>query len=307
MRVLVDAVGPEGVNLSGMQTHETDLARVEQLRAVQRVLLIEGVCNLVVLIAKTAVGLATSSTAVLGDAAHSLADLANNGVALVAVRISGTPPDREHPYGHHRYESLAVFFLATLRGILALEIGVRGLAQDRAVTGSTWGLALMLGVLGVNIGVVSWEGRQARRLDSDLLRADARHTFSDALVTIAVIAGWQLAALGYTWLDSAFTLLVSGLILSLAYDLFRRAIPVLVDHVALDPAALSAAVSAIPGGRSTRRVRSRAGPGAARIDVVVSGDPGLSTAESHAIADTIERTLAEQFGAGEVTVHIEPE
>jgi cation diffusion facilitator family transporter len=282
-------------------------ARAMRQAAIRRVLWVEGASDVVLLAAKTAVGLGTSSTAVLGDAIHSLADLANNAVGLVALRLAAAPPDREHPYGHRRYESLAVFGLATMLAVLAFEIASRGLAGDREVIHRGWGLALMLGVLGVNVGIALWELRQARRLDSDLLRADSRHTLSDVLVTSAVIVGWQLAARGHAWLDGALTVAVGALILTLAYGLFRRAIPVLVDHVAVDPEELDRAVRSVPGVRSARRLRSRAGSGAARIDVVVSVDRRLSTAESHEIADAIEHTLGARFGAEEVSVHVEPE
>ncbi len=69
-------------------------------------------------------------------------------------------------------------------------------------------------------------------LDSDILRADARHTLADVFTTAAVIAGWQLAARGYAWLDTIFALGVAVLVLFLAYDLFKRAVPMLVDSSA---------------------------------------------------------------------------
>ena len=275
-------------------------------RAIQHTLLIEGFANFTVLVVKIVVGVATSSAAVISDAIHSFADLANNGVAFFAARLAATPPDREHPYGHRRYETLAVFLLATLLAVLAVEIAMRGLSADREVVQNSWTLALMLGVLGVNITVALWEGARARRLDSDLLRADARHTLSDVMVTVLVILGWQLAARGYVWLDSALTLFVAFLILSLAFDLFRRAIPVLVDHVAVEPEELEAAVDGVPGVRSVRSVRSRTGASSPRIDVVVAVEGSLSTAESHAIADAIEHELRRRFDSEDVTVHIEP-
>jgi divalent metal cation (Fe/Co/Zn/Cd) transporter len=78
----------------------------------------------------------------------------------------------------------------------------------------------MLGVLVVNIAVAIWENRWARRLDSDILRADSRHTLPDVLTTVAVIAGWQLAAHGYRWLDALASIVVAAMILYLAYGLF---------------------------------------------------------------------------------------
>ena len=283
----------------------TDVQRDVQIR---RVLFLEGLANLTVLVAKTVVGVATGSSAVLADAVHSFTDLANNGLALFAQHLAAAPPDREHPYGHRKYETLAVFALATLLSVLAVEIALRALQSgDRDVLRPGWSLGLMLGVLAVNVAVSMWQATWARRLDSDLLRADARHTFSDVLVTIAVIIGWQLAATGHAWLDTAFTLGVAALILFLAFGLYRRAIPVLVDQIATDPEQLTAVVQSVPGVRGTRRVRSHLSGQGTTIDVVVAVDSHLSTAASHDIADEIERTLRERFATPDVTVHVEPE
>ena len=283
----------------------TDVQRDGQVR---RVLFLEGLANLTVLVAKTVVGFATGSSAVLADAVHSFTDLANNGLALFALHLAAAPPDREHPYGHRKYEMLAVFALATLLAVLAVEIALRALQSgDRDVLRPGWSLGLMLGVLAVNVAVSTWQATWARRLDSDLLRADARHTFSDVLVTIAVIIGWQLAATGHAWLDTAFTLGVAALILFLAFGLYRRAIPVLVDQIATDPEQLTAVVQSVPGVRGTRRVRSHLSGQGTTIDVVVAVDSHLSTAASHDIADEIERTLRERFSTPDVTVHVEPE
>ena len=134
------------------------------------VLLVEGACNLVVLIAKATVGFMTGSLALLGDAIHSLADLANNVVALVVVRIASEPPDREHPYGHQKFETLAVFGLAMLLAVLAIEIVIRAIDRsDREVVQTGWGLAVMLGVLVVNTGLAVWERRWAQKLGSQIL------------------------------------------------------------------------------------------------------------------------------------------
>ena len=88
---------------------------------VQRVILIEGSINFAVLIAKLAVGLSTGSLAIIGDAIHSLTDVVNNVVTWLVVKVSSSPADREHPYGHRKFETLAVFFLAALLVVLALE------------------------------------------------------------------------------------------------------------------------------------------------------------------------------------------
>jgi cation diffusion facilitator family transporter len=274
---------------------------------VRGVLLVEGIANAIVLTAKTAVGLSTGSIAVLGDAVHSLTDIANNCVAFMVAGRSTEPPDVEHPYGHRKFESLAVFGLATLLTVIAVEVAIHAIGRiGEPVELSRWGLAMMLGVLAVNVGIATWERRWAHRLDSDLLRADAVHTLGDVLTTVAVIAGWQLAGRGHAWLDTTFALLMACLVFYLALGLFRRTIPVLVDSAGADPGALAAAVGHVGSVRAVRRVRSRQTGSGIAADVVVAVDGGLSIEESHAVCDTIERALRDRFGIADVTVHVEP-
>ena len=275
---------------------------------VRQVLLIEGSCNLLVLGAKAAVGLSTGSLAVLGDAIHSLADLTNNVVALVVVRVASAPPDREHPYGHQKFETLAVFGLAVLLAVLAFEIIVRAVEPaDREVIQHGWGLAVMLGVLAVNIALSTWERRWAKKLDSQILDADAQHTFADVLTTFAIIVGWQFSARGYPWLDTVSALLVAALVLYLAYGLFGRAVPVLVDRIAHEPEEIADALRAIGGVRQVRRVRSRWAGSRPAVDVVITVAPELRTTEAHEVADAIEAVLLEKFEVEDATVHIEPD
>ena len=274
----------------------------------QRVIVITGLGNLVVLVAKTVVGVSTGSLALLGDAIHSLADLANNVVALVVVRLAHAPPDREHPYGHQKFETLTVFGLAVLLAVLAVEIMVRALDRSsREIVEHRWGLAVMLGVLVVNVAVTAWERSWARRLRSEILRADAQHTLSDVLVTIAVIAGWQFAARGYPWLDTVFAFAVALVVMVLAYGLFRRAIPVLVDGISHEPENIAGVLRSVEGIRAVRRVRSRWVGMTSSVDVVVTVAPELPTSKAHAVADAVERTLLENFEIEDVTVHIEPD
>lgn len=277
-------------------------------RQVRRVILIEGAANVVVLTAKLFVGLSTGSLAILSDAVHSLTDVANNALAWFIVRHSARPADREHPYGHRKFETLAVFVLATLLALLAVELAMQAIRREEAeILRVGWGLAVMLGVLAVNVGLAAWQRYWARRLGSDILQADASHTFADVLTTIVVIAGWQISAMGYPWLDSLCALGVAGLVLYLAYGLFRRALPALVDEFAVDPEALGETVMAVPGIREVRRVRSRwIGPDRA-VDMVVSVDPALPTAEAHAIADAVEHAVEARFGINDISIHIEPD
>jgi cation diffusion facilitator family transporter len=274
---------------------------------VKTVLLIEGSINLLISMTKLLVGYLTNSSAIIADALHSLTDVANNFMAWMAVNLANAPADQDHQYGHHKYEQLAVFGLASLLSIVAFEVLINALKRfGEEVQQSYLGLGILLITLLINIALTIWERYWAKRLDSDILQADASHTLSDVLTTLVVIVGWQLAAQGYYWLDTAFAVGVSMIIFYLAFKLFQRAIPILVDYSDVDPNAVSAAVDGVENVNAVVRVRSRTSSKGRAADVIVTVDPNLSTIDSHLIADEIENVLADKFNIEDVLVHIEP-
>lgn len=277
-------------------------------RAIRRVLVIEGLGNLVSVVVKLVTGLLTGSLALVSDSLHSLTDLANNVLAWFAMRISEAPPDEDHPYGHAKFETLSIFVLGTLLSVFAVEVllGVvrRGPPED--VTTSHVAFGVMAAAFVFQTVLATWQMRQADRLDSELLRADAAHTFSDSVVTATTLVGWQLAARGFAWVDSAVALAVAAFVLVLAYRLFKRAVPILVDGASVHPDELRAAALAVPGVRDVGRVRSR-WDGPRRVaDITVLVDAGLDTVQSHAVADAVERRLEGSLDIADAVVHVEP-
>jgi len=276
-------------------------------RKVQRLIIIEGCANILVLVVKLIVGLSTNSLAIIADAIHSLTDVANNFVAWIVIRLSAMPADREHPYGHRKFETLAVFGLATLLAVMAIEIAKSAFTKETTeIVSGTWELVLMVGVLTVNIALASWQRYWARQLKSGIMLADASHTFADVLTTIVVIIGWQLSSMGFLILDRLCALGVAGLVFYLAYDLYKSAFPVLVDEYAIDPEDIKNAVMTVQGVKAAGRIRSRWIGSDVAIDIVISVNADLTTEESHKIADEVEVLIEEQFNVGDAFIHVEP-
>ena len=101
--------------------------------------------------------MSTGSMAILGDAIHSLTDFFNNIVAWAVIRFSIQPPDREHPYGHRKFETLAVFGLASLLTLLSFELVLHAIQREQTdVTQNMVDIVFMLMVLAINIGIVVW-------------------------------------------------------------------------------------------------------------------------------------------------------
>ncbi|HEX2619025.1 MAG TPA: cation diffusion facilitator family transporter, partial [Phototrophicaceae bacterium] len=101
---------------------------IDTRREVNQVLIITLVLNLVVACGKIVTGLLTGALSITADGFHSLADSTSNVVGLVANTIAGTPPDRDHPYGHQRFETLAALGIGFLLLLTAWET-IRGVIE----------------------------------------------------------------------------------------------------------------------------------------------------------------------------------
>lgn len=274
---------------------------------VKWVLIIEGCVNLSMIITKLIVGISTGSAAITADALHSFTDLINNVVAFFAIRITEKPADDDHHYGHQKFEQLAVFFLATLLCVVAIEVVVSAVSRvDEVVEQSKVGLIVLIIALMVNLALSWWERRWAKRLNSELLHADASHTFSDALTSIAAIVGWQLSTTGLYWIDTVFALIVAVMICVLAYRLFSKAVPILVDHSQFSHTSVKRSINNIQEVLSVPelRIRSVGEKHFAVVTIIVK--PEMSLLESHDIAEQVEGVLAQEFDIQDTTVHIEP-
>ena len=277
---------------------------------IRRVLSVVLVANLLVAGAKLYIGWRSGSLSVLGDAAHSGFDSLNNVIALLAVRLAAVPPDDEHPYGHSKFETLGALAVVSFLSITAFQL-VSG-AASRLMTGGeplrldTLTFVLLGGTLVVNVVVVGVETWFARRLNSDILAADAHHTAADVWITLAIIIGLGLAAAGWADADAWLAIGVAGLICFSGFQVLRSTVPVLVDRRAVAAEHLIRLVSALDGIADVRDVRSRGRLGAsANAELTIVVDGLLTVAEGHAIADEVERKLADE-GFVAVVVHVEP-
>ncbi len=283
---------------------------VGRLDRVRRILWLVLAANLLVVAVKLFVGLRAGSLAVLGDAAHSGVDAMNNVVGLLAVNVAAEPPDEEHPYGHGKYETLAALAVVSFLSIAGFELvsgavgRLLGSASPPQVDSLTF--VLLGGTMLVNTLVATAEARAASRLRSPVLSADARHTAADVLVTISVIGGLGLVALGWDDADAWLAIVVAALIAKSGYEILRGTIPVLVDSRAIEASRIRNFIGPVPGVLRVTDVKSRGSLDAeafTELTVIVEG--GITVERGHEIADTVERKLLDEGFTG-VVVHVEP-
>ena len=168
--------------------------------------------------------------------------------------------------------------------------------------------AVMVGTLGVNLAVTAYERAAGKRLRSEVLRADAAHTFSDALVSVGVIVGLAFVWLGFPVADSVMALVVTVAILATAFSVLRQALSTLSDHARIPRDELEAVVLSCPGVRHTHKIRTRGTEGEVYADLHLLVDPAMTVQDAHNLGDRVEAALKESFPQiEEVLVHIEPD
>lgn len=272
------------------------------------------VVGLIVLALKVAAFWLTGSVALYSDALESIVNVAAAVAALVAIRLSAKPADRNHPYGHHKAE----YFSAVIEGVLiivaALSIAraayfaiVEG--HDPAFTAEGLAVNALASVInGVWAAVLIRQGR-ARR--SPALVADGRHLVTDVVSSVGVLAGVALAAAtGYVLLDPILALLVAANILWSGWQLVKSSVGGLMDE-AVAPEDLEAIRTLISthadGALEAHDLRTRRAGRVTFIDfhLVVPGE--LSVLDAHAICDRIEAALRAEVGEAVITIHVEPE
>jgi cation diffusion facilitator family transporter len=286
---------------------------------VRRVLWLTLILNLFVMTLKFTLGLATGSLSLQADALHSVTDSVNNILGLVTNRFSSPKPDREHPYGHQKFEAVGALGISAFLGIACFEIlrsAVEKIffsSEGATVKVAPTELWLLLLVLGVNIFVAFYERNIGRKVNSPILIADAKHTMSDIWVTIIVIAGligvWQAEKLNFPqllWLDVILAFPVALLVFYSGWEVISENLPWLVDEMAIAPEAIYDVAIEVPGVINCHDIASRGMLGRQvfiEMHLIVNTDDLVI---AHQITEQIEDRLADRFGTVRVLIHVEP-
>jgi len=256
----------------------------------------------------------TGSIALYSDALESIINMVTAVAALVAVRLSAQPADKNHPYGHHKAE----YFSAVLEGVLIIVAALMILRESYFGLLSPRVLAIPLEGLAVNAlaGLVNavWSWiliREGGRLRSPAIAADGRHLLTDVYTSLGVLAGLLLVPLtGWYRLDPALAGVVAVNILWSGWGLMKESIGGLMDEAAPE-ATLSRVRDVIAvnaqGAIEAHDLRTRHAGRVTFIDfhLVVPGT--MSVTDAHDICDRLERALKVEVDDALVTIHVEPD
>jgi cation diffusion facilitator family transporter len=278
--------------------------------AVTRVLLRVLLLNLLVAIAKIIFGYTSGAISILSDGFHSLTDAASNVAGLVGVHAAEQPPDADHPYGHRKYETVAAAAVTVFLLLLVIEV-VRNAFNH--LTGrslppeiSTASFVVMLVTVAINLSVVSYESREAQRLNSEVLLADSMQTQGDVWSSLTVIAALVGARAGVPILDPLAALVVAGFIGYAGDQVARATTGILSDRIVISDADLERVVMGVPGVLGCHHIRTRGAADHVFLDLHVWMPSDMRLSEAHALSHVVkDRLMARYPQIADAIIHIE--
>ncbi len=278
--------------------------------AAYRVIWISIFSNLILFIIKYIAGTRINSIAVVADAWHSLSDTLTSIVVIAGFWIASKPPDKEHPYGHGRAESIAAIIVATLLGMIALNFIVDSFERISgrvAVHYGYFAMAALLATVVVKETLAQYSMRIGKKLNSPALIADGWHHRSDSISSGAILLGALLAG-SFWWIDGVMGLMVAALLLQATYTIMKSSVSSILGEKPTDEMVdnmKKAAYGVHPEITDIHNVKVHSYGDYHELMFDMRLPPDMAVDNAHNIATDVEKAIYKDLDIRS-TVHIEP-
>ena len=288
-------------------------------KEIYKVTVLGGVANLLLVGFKFMAGIAGRSGAMIADAVHSVSDLVTDVVVLVFVKLSSKPQDSSHDFGHGKFETIASLFID-----LALAAAAVGIVVDGATNLARWlqgedlpspgKIALWGALVSIVIKELCYQYtyRKGKKLESQVVIANAWHHRSDALSSVGAAVGIAGAIfLGDRWtvLDPLASVVVGAMLVKVAWDLLGPSIGELTEQSLPEETEkeILKLIESVDGVADPHNLRTRRIGSNIAAEVHIRMDGNLTLNEAHEKASAIERLYGERFGKdSHIIIHMEP-
>ncbi|PSL45112.1 cation diffusion facilitator family transporter [Salsuginibacillus halophilus] len=273
--------------------------------------------NLLLAVFKAVAGVISDSRALVADAVHSASDVAGSIAVLIGVRAAQRPPDRDHPYGHGKAETITAIIVAVLLVLVGFEIAlssVQDMFEPVTVPKTLALYAIMISIV-LKEAMFRVKYYLGKKYQSDALLTDAWHHRSDVFSSAAVLVGVGAALVGsaydINWLlyaDLAAGIFVALLIIRMGWKLGKEAVHNTLDHVLHDEdtVEMRQTAAAVDGVLKVDEFHAREHGHYVIIDIKIAVDPYITVEEGHQIGKQVKEALMAQSNVQDVLVHINP-
>ena len=275
--------------------------------------------NLLISILKFTFGFIGKSEALKADGFHSLSDLLTDFITIFSVKYSSKPPDKKHPYGHGRFETIGAQIVGIFIIITGFEIVKHAISRiiyfyktsNYEIPGKITIIILFISILLKEI-LAKYTIKEGKRLNSIILEANAHHHRSDVYSSVAVFIGIGFSIIfGGKWvyMDPLSAIVVSFFVFKAGIDIFRRSAEELLDTSLPEEyiRKIINEVEKVKGAMRPHNIKARKVGDIYSIELHIEVEPHLSIREAHDIATEVEKKLKNIFGERALTnVHVEP-
>ncbi len=270
------------------------------------------ISNTTLVVLKLIVGISVGAVSLISEAMHSGVDLIAAAIAFWAVRKSVAPPDKEHDYGHGKFENLSSAIEALLIVVTAVFIVYEAVNKFNTSVDPEflqYGIYIMLISIAVNLAVSQRLISVAKKTGSQALEADGLHLRSDVWTSVGVVVGLiGMKIFGFLWLDSVIAIVVALIIFRAGYKMVVESARELTDS-SLSPEEEQAIGNLLlnnPYVKGFHCLRTRKSGSEKLLDVHVTFDENLTLAQVHEACDDVENQIKAQLGDVDITIHAEP-
>ncbi len=271
------------------------------------------ISNGLIILFKLIAGIITGSMCIISEAIHSLSDFLASVLTLFAVKRSSEPADKDHPFGHGKYEDISGFFEGVL--ILLASFYIIWESCKKIIThgtlefNSTPGIVVMLIAIAANLLVSSYLFAVAKKTDSVALKADAQHLSTDVYSSLGVLIGLILIKItGITLLDPLIAILVALIILKTGISIIKETLNDLLDRTLPDDdiKIIENIINDCKNIYGFKNLKSRKSGSTRDIDITLLCEESMPIKECHEICDILEAKIQEVLPNTLITIHCEP-
>ena len=274
--------------------------------------------NVILSAFKLFAGIFGHSGAMISDAVHSLSDVFATLIAYIGVVLSKQEADKEHPYGHERFECIASLILGMILAATGLGIGYSGIQTLLKARTGTAEIAIptLLPLIAAIVSILVIEGMYwytmyyAKKLDSAAFKADAWHHRSDAFSSVGSFIGIGAAKLGFPIMDPLASLIICLFILKVAFDISKDALNKMTDTSCSDEfiQEVHDFISAQPDVKNIDLLNTRQFGNKVYIDLEIAVDRNMSLINAHNIAERVHAAVEQQFpNVKHIMIHVNPD
>lgn len=297
--------------IAGLQVIKEGSMEECNYKKVKQILWVILFLNLGVAFLKILIGNYIKSSSMTADGFHSMSDGASNIVGVIGVWLASKPIDKDHPYGHNKFEVVTGLFIGTILLFLGSKIGLEAISKmyNPTVPSITiTSLIVLVCTLIINIFISVYEYKIGKGLNSHILISDSLHTRSDIFISMGVLITLIGISCGLpAVIDPIASLVVMVFILHAAYEILKSTIDVLVDKAIVDVEDIKLIINEFKEIRCCHEIRSRGSENNIHIDMHIQVDPETTVEMSHRLSHDIEDVIREKINENaQVIIHVEP-